>query len=275
MLKYYSLTIGSVFAILSLVLAFVLHEDFIASFSEPIDIYENSPKNYDNVKAINTDLCVIYDIFCEEEITRKSDSGAVTGRSYNYYYVIPVPTTTEDVYYVGLKIDSEKSQPYDELMNLTYESLMSGEYISEDAYIPFEGTLSKMEDDAYKYFTEWFEEVQYFENEEDVDKYVLPLILEPCKFDSVRMIAYADILAFIVGVLLLIFGLKKPKNEARPSLFPFIIINGVNYPSSNLEKVNLLVHKGKKDKAIKELMDVTNIDLATATDAVNRWNEIW
>ena len=58
-------------------------------------------------------------------------------------------------------------------------------------------------------------------------------------------------------------------------LFPFIIINGVNYPSSNLEKVNLFVHKGKRDKAIKELMDVTNIDLATATDAVNRWNEIW
>ena len=86
---------------------------------------------------------------------------------------------------------------------------------------------------------------------------------------------YGTAIAFIVGVLLVIFGLKKPKNEARPSLFPFIIINGVNYPSSNLEKVNLFVHKGKRDKAIKELMDVTNIDLATATDAVNRWNEIW
>lgn len=275
MLKYFSLKVGPVLAIFSLVLAFTMREDIIASFSEPVDIYENSPENYDNVKAVTTDLCVIYDVYCEEEITKKSDSGAITGRSYNYYYVIPVPTTTDDVYYVGLKVDSEKSQPYENLMNLTYESLMSGEYISEDAYIPFEGTLVTMEDEAYGYFTEWFEEVQYFENEEDIDKYVLPLILDPCKLDVTRKMGYGTAIAFIVGVLLVIFGLKKPKNEARPSLFPFIIINGVNYPSSNLEKVNLFVHKGKRDKAIKELMDVTNIDLATATDAVNRWNEIW
>lgn len=254
----------------------VAYKDVLVAFSEPVDIVEDYPESEEeikSIKAVKTELDMVLDVFAEEETTTTNKYGAVTNRRYDYYYVVPVFTETE-TYYVGVKVSSTKSQEYDKVCDATW-SYLYGE-TEELKTVEFEGGFYKMEDEAFKYFKEWFEDNEWLD-EKDIKKYVLPLMLEPIKLSTTRKVAFVCVGVLAVCILLLILSFRKGKEDSR-SVTPqkaVITINGINYPTSNFEKVNKLIEKGKKDKAVKELMEVTGISETVANAVILDWYAYW
>lgn len=250
-------------------------QEMLIAFSKPVDINVDYPEDYDDIKAVETEIDILLDTFAEEETTTKNDSGAITSRDYDYYYVMPV-FTEEDTYYVAVKIDSEDSGAYDDIVDATWDYLYGITYELESESVHFQGGFFKMEDELYKYFEQWFEEEEFFESDEEMEKYLLPLVLEPFKYSNVRIMAYVMIGLVVLGIVLLLLafrvGKKQKKNAPTSSV---ININGVNYPTSNFENVNKLVVKKKTKKAIKELQMITGLDEASATDVINKWSMYW
>jgi len=276
MLKEFLRRIAFVGILFVVIFGVVAYKDVLVAFSEPVDIVEDYPESEEeikSIKAVKTELDMVLDVFAEEETTTTNKYGAVTNRRYDYYYVVPVFTETE-TYYVGVKVSSTKSQEYDKVCDATW-SYLYGE-TEELKTVEFEGGFYKMEDEAFKYFKEWFEDNEWLD-EKDIKKYVLPLMLEPIKLSTTRKVAFVCVGVLAVCILLLILSFRKGKEDSR-SVTPqkaVITINGINYPTSNFEKVNKLIEKGKKDKAVKELMEVTGISETVANAVILDWYAYW
>jgi hypothetical protein len=217
---------------------------------------------------------MVLGLFAEEETTTTNKYGAVTNRRYDYYYVVPVFTETE-TYFVGAKVSSTKSVEYDKVCEATW-AFLYGE-TDELETVEFEGGFYKMEDEAYKYFKEWFQDNEEFIGEMDIKKYVLPLMLEPIKLSTTRKLTFVfvGVLALCIFLLVLSFRKGKEKPQSVTPQKAVITINDINYPTSNFEKVNKLVEKGKKDKAVKELMEVTGISETAANAVILDWYAYW
>ena len=80
-------------------------KNIVAAFHEPVDICVDYPEDYNDVKAVKTELNMVLGRFATEEITTEQN-GAITDRRYEYYYVVPVFTDAEDegAYFVGVKV---------------------------------------------------------------------------------------------------------------------------------------------------------------------------
>ena len=276
MLKEFLRRIAFVGILFVVIFGVVAYKDVLVAFSEPVDIVEDYPETEEeikSIKAVKTELDMVLDVFAEEETTTTNKYGAVTNRRYDYYYVVPVFTETE-TYYVGVKVSSTKSQEYDKVCDATW-SYLYGE-TEELKTVEFEGGFYKMEDEAFKYFKEWFEDNEWLD-EKDIKKYVLPLMLEPIKLSTTRKLTFVFVGVFALCIFLLVLSFRKGKEDSQ-SVTPqkaVITINGINYPTSNFEKVNKLIEKGKKDKAVKELMEVTGISETDANAVILDWYAYW
>lgn len=161
--------LGGTLIIMAIIFGVIAGEDIVASFQKPVDINaEPYPEDYNDIKAVDTEFDMILDIFCEEEITNKTSSGTVTSKKYVYYYIVPV-FTEDDVYYVGVKVDKEKSAPYEKVADSTWAYLC---YETEtlDEKVAFTGAFTEMDDELYDYFVDWFEEAEFFESEAEMEK---------------------------------------------------------------------------------------------------------
>ena len=263
---------GLAFVAIAVLFGVFSWKDWIIAFSKPVDINVDYPEDYNDVKAVETELCMLVDIFAEEEITKKSDTGAVTSRNYIYYYIAPV-FTEEDVFYVGVKVDKEDSSPYDRVVNSTW-AYLNGDIDYLDEEVAFTGGFTKMDDELYGYFEDWFEEAEIFETEDEMNAHILPLLLEPMVFKNVKTTAYVMIGLLVVGAVMLFFGFRSGRQNTKASR-PVITINGVNYPSANLVNVNKMIKKGETANAIKELQRITGAEPEDAASVVSRWNEYW
>lgn len=274
-MKQFLRIIGLFFVFVAIIGLFAVREDIPIVFSEPVDIYEDVPENFDNIKAVETEISMLLDKFVEEERITKNDSGAITSRDYDYYYILPVFTKNE-TYYAAVKVDSEDSATYKRIVDITWEYINGEREFVGSRTVDFQGGFVKMDDELYEYFEDWFRDEQYFENESDIDKYLLPLVLIPVNYERVRVMIYVFVGMLVFGVLFFILGMipKKKRNTKAPGSST-IMINGINYPSANLLDVNKYVEQGKKVKAIKELRDITNLDLAAAKDIVDNWDTYW
>ncbi len=251
--------------IAAIVLGFGARNEIIASFSKPVDIYVDYPEKIDDVKAIDTELYQIIDTFAEEEIT---SNGSVT--SVYYYYIVPVFTADEDeAYYVGLKVNKNKSAAYDRVVDSTWDAIEKGTDLN--AFVEFTGCYEKMDKELYGYFLEYFEDV--FDSEEEMKKYVLPLVMEPMVIKNSRTTLYVVIGMFVAGAVLLFLAFRKPKQA--PASRPYITVNGINYPSSNFESVNKMVKKGETANAVKELQRLTGVEPEVAASVVSNWTQHW
>lgn len=242
--------LGGTLVIIAIVFSFIAGEDIIASFSKPVDIYVDYPEDVYDVKAVETDIYELDGIFAEEEIT--SDSST----SIYYYYVMPVYTADEDIYYVGVKVNKKNCKPYDKVVDSTV-AYWNYETDELTEYVHFTGAFTEMEDELYDYFTESLE--GYFESDADLEKYALPLVLEPMVFKNVKSMLFVIIGMVVAGALMLFFAFRPAKQAAASR--PVITINGVNYPSSNFESVNKMVKKGETANAVKELQRLTGVQI--------------
>lgn len=244
------------------------------AFNKPVDIYVDYPDDYNDVKAVKTEIDMILDRFATEETTTEQN-GAITDRKYDYYYVVPVYTESEEEpYFVGVKVSSEDKKDYEKVCDATWTYLY-GETDTLET-IEFEGGFKKMEDDCYKYFVEWFEDNEWFEDEEDIEKYALPLVLESVNLESTKKAAFILAGVILAGIIILVLCCRKGKDK-EPEVEKYkrvIDINGKRIHISEYQKVNKFVEKGKTDKAVKALMKIVEISEADANAAIADWDNI-
>ncbi len=248
--------------------AFGTRHNIIAAFSEAVDINEDYPESYDDVKAVKTDLNFILGSFIREETTTKNKYGSVTNKRYDYYYIVPVFTESEETYFVGVKVPSAKKQAYDAVVDSTRAHLEGMSHDLES--VEFEGALVKMDDEVFKYFKDWFE------GDEEVEDYLLPLLLTPVDLQATKVVTIVGAVLFVVFAVMLILSFRKKKESQSVTPTKLVMtINGLNYPMDSFEKVNKYVEKGDKEKAVKELMEVTGISETDANAVILDWYAYW
>ncbi len=274
-MKSFLRSFGFVVAMIAAIFLFVGREDLGYAFSEPVDINgEEYVEDYNEVKAVKTELYMMLDVFAELETTT-TNNGAVTGRDYTYYYIMPV-FTEDDTYYVGVEVDEDDDKKYDKLADLTWDWLNGEENDFGLTTIPFEGGFVKMEDECYKYYLEWFEEAEWFESKAEMEKYALPIVLKPAKLDRLQKMIIGSAVALVVGIIMIIIGFIPSKKKELPAPTRTTIeINGINYPISNFEDVNKNVVAGKKVQAVKEVGQITGLDLEASKAIVDNWGQYW
>ncbi len=274
-MKSFLRSFGFVVAMIAAIFLFVGKEDMGYAFSEPVDINgEEYVEDYSKVKAVKTDIYMVLDVFAELETTT-TNNGAVTDRDYTYYYIMPV-FTEDDTYYVGVEVDEDDDKKYDKLADLTWEWLNGEENDLGSTTIPFEGGFVKMEDECYKYYLEWFEEAEWFESKEEMEKYALPMVLKPAKLERLQKMIIGSAIALAVGIIMIIIGFLPSKKKELPAPTKTTVeINGINYPISNFENVNKNVVAGKKVQAVKELGEITGLDLEASKAVIDSWEQYW
>ena len=265
-MKSFLRSFGFVVAMIAAIFLFVGKEDMGYAFSEPVDINgEEYVEDYSKVKAVKTDIWALYDVFSYLETT-KTTNGAVTGKDYTYYYVMPV-FTEDDEYYVAIEVDEDDKKQYDKLSDLTYDYLMGEDNDFGNVSIPFEGGFVKMSDECYKY---------YVESKEEMEKYALPMVLKPAKLDRLQKMIIGSAIALAVGIIMIIIGFLPSKKKELPAPTKTTVeINGINYPISNFENVNKNVVAGKKVQAVKELGEITGLDLEASKAVIDSWEQYW
>lgn len=270
--------IGAFLAMLGLVGGITLWQEIVIAFSEPVDINVDFPEDVTKVKAVETTIDMLIDVFAEEETTFTNRSGKVTSKEYDYYYIVPVFTADDDVYYVAVMVNSSKASVYDRIVESTW-AYLDGEKDYLGSSITFSGGFVKMKDELYEYFEDWFEETEWFESEAEMKEHILPLVLKPVVYKNTRLTAFALAGMFVIGLICLYFVFFPPKGNGsrrhREATVTDITLNGVSYPAKTFEKVNKLIEKGEKGKAAQELMKITGMDGEAAVDVVNRWWYYW
>lgn len=250
------------------------YKEIIIAFSEPVDINVDYPKDYTNVKAVETQIDMLLDTFAVEESTTTNRLGIVTNKSYSYYYIMPVHVEgEEETYYVGLRASEMQKIIYDRIVQATW-SYLNGESVR--GYTDFQGGFVEMTEGEYSYFKEWFRDMNYFEGSVELNKYALPLLLKTINYDNMKKLAYGVAIGFAISIFLLLLSFcpEKKNRPVRPKK-EVITINGVNYRTYDLEKINKLVEKKQRGKAIKELMAIAKIDENVARDVVFDWYSYW
>ncbi len=257
------------------VVVFGTRQNIVAAFSEAVDINVDYPDSYDDVKAVKTDIDMILDVFVSEETTTKNKYGNVTNTRRDYYYIVPVYIEPEDeAYYVAVKVPSDKKSAYDDVCDATW-AWAYGE-TDELESVAFEGALLEMEDELYKHYKTWFYEMEWFETTEESKKYALPLVLTPVNLQATKIITIIGGVLFVVFLVMLILSFRKTKEKDSVTPTKLVMtINGINYPMSNFDKVNKLVEKGDKEKAVKELMEVAGISETDANAVILDWYAYW
>lgn len=279
------ISVAFVFIIFGLAILIGGRNDIKSAFMKPYDIYDVS---YDEIKvgdAVKTEIDVAFDTYATLETTRKnSKTGNVTGRTYSYYYIIPV-SDGYDSYYMSVKVNQDDKDLFDDIC----ESTLNGYYA--DVPYEFEGNVQKLDDEAYKYMKEWFEEVGF--GNDEIDEYVLPICLESCVLSNVRMLTIGGIIAVVIGVFLFalyfVLASKKKKKaaeavasssyaEAAPAQAAstnYVEMAGAKFTREELDQINALVVSGSLTDAIREVRDRTGLGLNEAKDIVDNWGNYY
>ncbi|MBP3542999.1 MAG: hypothetical protein J6J86_02105 [Lachnospiraceae bacterium] len=265
-----------VFSIFAVIMLFVGGFDCIASFKTPVDLYGETTNVSDITRTtpVEADVYAVLDCFVTEKTTT-TKNGTVTGTDYDYYYIIPA-YDGDETYYVGIKVPEDEDYEYDEICNQTWEWLMGDIDDIGEKTVHAEGCLKKMDDELYDYMVEWFEESEWFESDSDIEKYALPLYLDPVKFSSTRTMTIVAVGTLVVClVLFIVFGKIEKKQTKKAQAQTHVVINGVSYPKEAFRNVNRCIANRENVFAIQELCSITGLTPEEAQPIIQSWNKYY
>lgn len=200
---------------ISLFIIAATFEDTMIAFHKPVDIYDEDFEGIKRYMAVESDLDIIISSFLEETITHKKN-GSTTGVDKYNYYSVPV-FVGDECYYVALKVSSNTAE--DNQIKKVVKETMAYLTYRQDTYgaekLEFQGGVHKTKKDIYEDMKSWFREAEFFENDDDVEKYVLPYQLEPVySFQRMRTISIIVVSAALAGLLMIVIDRKVI--SARP-----------------------------------------------------------
>ncbi len=273
-MKGFCKTAGLIIFILSAFMLCTSVKEYKAAFGEPVDISEIYPEDYTKVNGVETELEMVLGCFLQNEIITKNKYGQAKYVSYEYYYAVPI-FVEDEVYLVGAFVDSAKMERYEKLSEVSIKYLQGELDDLGDETIKFQGYFDKMDEEVYERLKKWSINKGYFESDEEIEKYVLPLTLESVNFKGVRRNAYIFAGAFVLSIIMMIYGRRPDKIKVVTASSDTITINGVTYPADAFKKVNKLIQSGKTDKALRTLQGITNTNVADAKAVIRNWDSYW
>lgn len=273
-MKGFCKTAGLIIFILSAFMLCTSVKEYKAAFGEPVDINETYPEDYTKVNGVETELEMVLGCFLQNEIITKNKSGQAKYVSYEYYYAVPI-FVEDEVYLVGAFVDSAKVERYEKLSELSVKYLQGELDNLGNETIQFQGRFGKMDEEVYERFKNWSKNKGYFESDAEIEKYVLPLTLQSMNYKNVRTTACVMLVAFVLSILMMIYGRRPDKIKVVTASSDTITINGVTYPADAFKKVNKLIQSGKTDKALRTLQGITNTNVADAKAVIRNWDSYW
>lgn len=274
------LRFGIVFLIFGILTICVRKTDVLAGFTKPYDIYDVDAQDIKKGTMVTGDIYAVLDTFGTLETTH-TRNGSVTSRSYHYFYIIPV-FDDDNTYYIAVKVSSDDRKAFENIADDTWDYLYGNTDYFTDREYELAGTVSKLDDEAYEYMVEWFEEAEWFEDDDDIEKYVWPIMIEPQKLSTVRTFSFVCIGLIIVGVLMIVLyvrgGMQKSKKTKDEGTAPagnydgYINIAGIRYLKSDFDAVNSQILAGDIESAVMGIRDRTGMGAEEARNIVDNWN---
>lgn len=273
---------GLICLIIGIVLVVALRKDMKAGFMKPYDIYAEDADAKDIKKgdAVSTEIYAVLDTFGTLETTRKTN-GAVTSRSYSYFYIIPVFDEYE-TYYIAVKVSSDDRSVFERIADDTWDFLNGERDDFTKTPFAYSGNINKLSDEAYDYMLEWFQDANWFGTTDldEIKEYVWPLCLEPLSFSTVRVMGIIAILLIVIGaalfVLYFVTGKKRKEEQAQGASGTgydgTINIAGVKYMKSDFASVNDYIMAGDIENAVKAVRDRTALSEEEARTIIDNWS---
>lgn len=180
----------------------------IAAYRKPVDLYAPDTDIHDLTKTSNleAEIYMTFDYFAKMTET-STFYGYSSSRDMDYYFIIPA-FSEDEIYFIGIRVEAKDLDTFTAISEETYAYITGEEPNLGTTTIYEQGTLKKMRDELYDYFTAWFKDAEWFENENDIEKYVLPLYLDPDEMEYKRFAFRIPFVSAIIGIFLLIFGLN-------------------------------------------------------------------
>lgn len=283
-MKAFCQKIGGVMLILSIFVVIAIFQDVRVMLSETADISGNEADSEDILKsgqAVDAEIGILLDQFLTVETSQKNRAGQVTSKTTDDYYIMPV-FVDDETYFVALKV----GQRYEDRLAIMR---MVDEYVSayslspdrlNDDTVEISGGMYKLKNNYYEYMVDWFDDTNWFADEDDIEKYVLPLVFKPLDRDSTTTLIYVGVGMLVGGILLLVIGFfGRKKNAQRETELAqlgnrTITICGIRYNVAMMTEVDKNICVGKVKKAKKLLMKTFHATEAEADTIIANWNQI-
>lgn len=192
-------------------------ENIKSAFTGTYDIYDVDASDIKIGDGIKTDIYAVLDTFGTLETTTKnSKTGNVTGKTYHYYYIIPV-FEGDDTYYMAVKVSSDDKPEFDRIADDTWSYLVDDTDSFTDDEFAATGNIQKLDGEGYEYMVEWFEDMEWFDSSDrdDFEEYLLPICLEIKDLKSAGMMVYAGIGLIILGILIIVIHFVRKANRKK------------------------------------------------------------
>lgn len=283
-MKAFCQKVGGALLILSIFVVISIFQDVRVMLSETMDISGNEADSEDILKsgqAVEAEIGILLDQFLTVETSQKNRAGQVTSKTTDDYYIMPV-FVDDETYFVALKV----GQRYEDrlaIMRLVDEYVsaysLSPERVSDDT-VEISGGMYKLKNKYYEYMVDWFDDTNWFEDEDDIEKYVLPLVFKPLNRDGTMTLIYVGVGMLVGGILLLVAGFSGSKkhtqreNELAQLGNRTITICGIKYNVAMMTEVDKNIRAGKAEKAKKSLMKTFHATEQEADTIIANWNQI-
>ena len=129
---------------------------------------DDIPRNALSDTIASSEISAVYDCFAEYE----DSDGKIYG-----YYIIPYGEEWEN--YIAVRVKESKASELDSICDDTWEYLM-GNDVSLDRTVSVKGNVRSMDYDESKYFKEWFEDMEF--SEDEIDEYAVNYVLVDDRF---------------------------------------------------------------------------------------------
>lgn len=194
-------------------------ENIKSAFTSAYDIYDEDV-NVSDIKigdGIKTDIYAALDNFGTLETTTKnSKTGNVTGKTYHYYYIIPVFEGDETLY-MAVKVGSDDKKAFDKIVDDTWDYLTDAADYFTDNEFAAEGNIQKLDGQAYEYFVDWFEEAEWFDttDRDEIEEYLVPICLELKDLKSTSIMVYVSMGVIALGVLIIVIHFVRKSGRKK------------------------------------------------------------
>lgn len=283
MMKTFFRRIALVLMIVGGILFYTMMPHWNSAFGEAVKVLDNEISDKTILTkgtALDMELFLIMESFCGETV-QTTRNGAVTSTSEYEYVTVPF-IVGEETYYLGMKLSETQYKRASKVINDTMDYLYGEDVDFANTFVQT-ASIVKMDEEAYGYFQDWFIEMDWFESQAEIEKYVLPLLIDTVDPDYARNALIASIVLFVCGVVIVgltfVAGMKYAKRakilaKCEGSIVTSRHTTELTFPVKNLDDVDKAVWKGDFEKAKKLLVKSYWATEEEAADYVARWAEL-
>lgn len=211
--------IGGILIIFGVAFFLLMLPDLKTLLTEPVDICAEELTDVSQLKkglSVETEMTYLLESFVTVETKHQDQGGKTTKVEYDSYYTLPI-FIGDEVYYIAYELSDDMDYTVGHLVDYyaSPTTLDPEAEMKKPVYV--RGSIKKLGDEEFEYMLKWFNEEKWY-RDVYLQKYVLPLVLEPINEENVYFITKLCIGAVVVGLVLVLLGnLGRRKKEEEES----------------------------------------------------------